>query len=91
MPALGCLVRKRGRFGVGEFHSAKQLRVCGDNERGQTHRDRAHVRSANFGGLVVANELTLRAAALKLGFVTEAEFDRVVDPRKMVKAYVASA
>ena len=36
------------------------------------------------------NELTLKAAALKLGFVTEAEFDRVVDPRKMVKAYVAS-
>jgi fumarate hydratase, class II len=37
------------------------------------------------------NDLTLRAAALKLGFVTEAEFDRVVDPRKMVKPYVASA
>jgi fumarate hydratase, class II len=27
---------------------------------------------------------------LKLGFVTEAEFDRVVDPRKMVKPYVAT-
>ena len=26
------------------------------------------------------NDLTLKAAALKLGFVTEAEFDRVVDP-----------
>ena len=37
------------------------------------------------------NDLTLKAAALKLGFVTEAEFDRVVDPRKMVKAYVANA
>jgi fumarate hydratase, class II len=36
------------------------------------------------------NDLTLKAAALKLGFVTEAEFDRVVDPRKMVKPYVAS-
>src|SRR5262250_2693650 len=35
------------------------------------------------------NDLTLKAAALKLGFVTEAEFDRVVDPRKMVKPYVA--
>jgi len=32
------------------------------------------------------NDLTLKAAALKLGFVTEAEFDRVVDPKKMVKA-----
>ena len=37
------------------------------------------------------NDLTLKAAALKLGFVTEAEFDRVVNPRKMVKPYVATA
>jgi fumarate hydratase, class II len=36
------------------------------------------------------NDLTLKAAALKLGFVNEAEFDRVVDPAKMVKPYVAS-
>ncbi len=35
------------------------------------------------------NDLTLKAAALKLGFVTEQEFDRVVDPTKMVKPYVA--
>jgi fumarate hydratase, class II len=35
------------------------------------------------------NDLTLKAAALKLGFVTEEEFDRVVDPAKMVKPYVA--
>jgi len=31
----------------------------------------------------------LKAAALKLGFVTEELFDRVVDPVKMVKPYVA--
>jgi len=37
------------------------------------------------------NDLTLKAAALKLGFVTEAEFDRVVDPKKMVQPYVAAA
>jgi fumarate hydratase, class II len=36
------------------------------------------------------HDLTLRDAALQLGFVTEAEFDRVVDPAKMVKPYVAS-
>ena len=35
------------------------------------------------------NDLTLKQAALKLGFVTEAEFDRVVDPKKMVHPYVA--
>jgi fumarate hydratase class II len=37
------------------------------------------------------NDLTLRAAALKLGFVTEGDFDRVVDPTKMIKSYVATA
>jgi fumarate hydratase, class II len=37
------------------------------------------------------NDLTLKAAALKLGFVTEAEFDRVVDPAKMVHPHVATA
>jgi fumarate hydratase class II len=36
------------------------------------------------------NDLTLKAAALKLGFVDEGEFDRVVDPAKMVKSYVAT-
>jgi fumarate hydratase, class II len=37
------------------------------------------------------NDLTLKQAALKLGFVTKAEFDRVVDPKKMVTPYVATA
>jgi fumarate hydratase, class II len=36
------------------------------------------------------HDLTLKEAALKLGFVGEAEFDRVVDPAKMVRPYVAS-
>jgi fumarate hydratase, class II len=35
------------------------------------------------------HDLTLKEAALKLGFVSEAEFDRVVDPAKMVRPYVA--
>jgi len=35
------------------------------------------------------NDLTLKAAALKLGFVTEDEFDRIVDPAKMVRPFVA--
>jgi fumarate hydratase class II len=37
------------------------------------------------------NDLTLKSAALKLGFVSEEEFDRVVDPSKMVQPYVAKA
>jgi fumarate hydratase class II len=36
------------------------------------------------------NDLTLKASALKLGFVTEDEFNRVVDPAKMVRPYVAA-
>jgi fumarate hydratase, class II len=36
------------------------------------------------------HDLTLREAALKLGAVNAAEFDRVVDPRKMVQPYVAA-
>src|SRR5258706_11996719 len=37
------------------------------------------------------NDLSLKQAALKLGFVSEEEFDQVVDPAKMVHAYVAKA
>lgn len=37
------------------------------------------------------NDLTLKEAALKLEFVNEEEFDRIVDPAKMVHPYVAKA
>ncbi len=36
------------------------------------------------------HDLTLKEAALKLGAVSAAEFDRIVDPRKMVQPYVAA-
>jgi fumarate hydratase, class II len=48
-------------------------------------------KSSKIAHYAMDNDLTLRAAALKLGFVTEEEFDRVVDPAKMVKPYVAAA
>jgi fumarate hydratase class II len=35
--------------------------------------------------------LTLKQAALELGFVSEDQFDRVVDPAKMVHPYVATS
>ena len=35
------------------------------------------------------HDLTLKDAALELGFVTAEEFDRIVDPKKMVTPYVA--
>jgi hypothetical protein len=37
------------------------------------------------------HHLTVSEAALELGFVDEQAFDRVVDPAKMVKPYVAAA
>jgi len=36
------------------------------------------------------HDLTLKEAALQLGFISEQEFDRVVDPAKMVRPYVAT-
>jgi len=36
------------------------------------------------------HDLTLKQAALQLGFIDEATFDRVVDPARMVKPYVAT-
>jgi fumarate hydratase, class II len=36
------------------------------------------------------HDLTLKEAALKLGAVNAAEFDRIVDPAKMTKPYVAA-
>ena len=36
------------------------------------------------------HDLTLKAAALQLGFVSEADFDRIVDPRRMVHPSVAT-
>jgi fumarate hydratase class II len=35
------------------------------------------------------HDMTLREAALKLGFVDADQFDRVVDPAKMTRPYVA--
>jgi fumarate hydratase class II len=35
-------------------------------------------------------DLTLREAALELGYVNAADFDRIVDPKKMTSPYVAS-
>jgi len=48
-------------------------------------------KSSKIAHYALDNDLTLKEAALKLGFVDEAEFDRVVDPVKMVRPYVAAA
>ena len=47
-------------------------------------------KASKIAHFAVDHDLTLRDAALQLGFVSAEEFDRVVDPRKMVKPYVAA-
>jgi fumarate hydratase class II len=46
-------------------------------------------KASHIAHYAMDNDLTLKEAALKLGFVTEELFDRVVDPAKMVRPYVA--
>ncbi len=48
-------------------------------------------KAAKIAHHAAEHDTTLRAAALELGFVSAAEFDRVVDPAKMVRPYVADA
>jgi len=48
-------------------------------------------KASRIAHYALENDLTLKQAALKLGFVTEDEFDRIVDPAKMVQPYIADA
>ena len=47
-------------------------------------------RASQIAHHAAEHDSTLREAALELGFVTAAEFDRVVDPARMVHPYVAT-
>jgi len=46
-------------------------------------------KASKIAHFAMDHDLTLKAAALELGFVTESEFDRVVDPKKMVNPSLA--
>ncbi len=46
-------------------------------------------KASQIAHYAMEHDLTLKEAALKLGFVSEAELDRIVDARKMVRPYVA--
>jgi fumarate hydratase class II len=48
-------------------------------------------KSSKIAHHAMDHDLTLRDAALQLGFVSAEEFDRVVDPIRMTKPYVATA
>src|SRR6185312_13810129 len=47
-------------------------------------------KASNIAHHAAAHDLPLKEAALQLGFISEAEFDRIVDPAKMVRPYVAT-
>ena len=47
-------------------------------------------KAAQIAHHALDHDLTLREAALQLGFVSAEEFDRIVDPAQMVKPYIAS-
>jgi fumarate hydratase, class II len=46
-------------------------------------------KASNIAHYANDNDLTLRAAALTLGFISASDFDRIVDPQKMVTPYIA--
>src|SRR5215470_14873173 len=46
-------------------------------------------KASKIAHYAAGNDLTLKEAALQLGFVTEELYDRVADPAKMVRPYVA--
>jgi fumarate hydratase class II len=46
-------------------------------------------KAAEVAHYALHHDLTLKEAALQLGVITAAEFDRLVDPQKMVQPYVA--
>ena len=48
-------------------------------------------KASKIAHYAIDHDLTLKAAALQLNFISEAEFDRIVDPAQMVKPYVAAA
>jgi len=79
------------RVDLGERHRQQNLTARG----GRFHFEVTNLRLGPIHPKIAHhaadNDLTLKQAALELGFVSAAEFDRVVDPAKMVKPYVAAA
>ncbi len=47
-------------------------------------------KASQIAHFAMDKDITLKDAALKLGFVTEEEFDRIVDPAKMTSPYIAT-
>jgi fumarate hydratase class II len=50
-----------------------------------------YAKASKIAHFALDHDLTLKEAALQLGFVDAAEFDRIVDPRAMGAPHVATA
>ncbi|HMK95119.1 MAG TPA: class II fumarate hydratase [Candidatus Limnocylindrales bacterium] len=50
-----------------------------------------HDEASKIAHYALDNDLTLKEAAVKLRYVSATEYDRIVDPRKMVHPYVATS
>ena len=46
-------------------------------------------KAAQIAHYAMDNKITLKQAAMQLGVVSEADFDRIVDPKKMTQPYVS--
>lgn len=47
-------------------------------------------RASEIAHHALVNDMTLREAALALGYISAADFDRIIDPSKMVYPYIAT-
>jgi hypothetical protein len=66
-------------------------RAVGDPaERDAIERGKYIAKASKIAHYANDNDTTLKEAALKLGYVSEAEFDRIVVPSKMVTASIAT-
>lgn len=52
--------------------------------------DIGYDKASEIAKYAAQHDVTLKQAALKLGYVSEGDYDRIVDPRKMVRPYVAT-
>jgi hypothetical protein len=77
-------------FPIAVYHNIAMARFVAKAES-EAHMEQRAPRSvaSKIAHYAMDNDLTLKTAALTLGFVTEELFDRVVDPKKMVEPYVA--
>ncbi|MBS0620769.1 MAG: class II fumarate hydratase [Verrucomicrobia bacterium] len=81
---------------AGNFHDKCLMGITPNTHRIQTHLDNllmlatalnpiiGYDKAAQIVKKAHAEKITLKAAAMQLGFLTEKEFDEAIDPRKMV-------